>query len=350
MPKSALSNFSNCSNVLRRQTIKLSNSKWILKGYSLNVNSLNGVSKSTLLEFSTKFHLIALQETKFTSAQKLKRVDHLWRQTSVFNTSFWSQSNCTTSTGQAGVGILLTPTCPIKNIQGVTQKIASNQALFHRYLLLQGSLGDERIFIHVVYAPVDPTARPQFFQKLPTDFPYESSHLVLGGFNTVFSVSLDQAQTSNRARQQGREELLTWMADLGLVDAWRAHNPMVREFTGPHRSSRIDFVFMSESLCTNQLNMISYDFSSCFNNADHAGIEFHLGIQHFRPHKRAPWRYPEWVIDLPESQEYLRESLMRLADKLRPVTSGENYNPGCLLDEHKRCDAIFLRETFKVKK
>ena len=51
---------------------------------------------------------------------------------------------------------------------------------------------------------------------------------------------------------------------------------------------------------------------------------------------------------MPEAQEYLQSSLLRLAESIIPGVW--NYNPGCLLDEHKRRDSIFLRQLFHAKK
>lgn len=146
----------------RSNTGTLSNSAWTLRGYSLNVNGVNAVTKSTLKELSKRYHLIALQETKFTTPHRLKRANYLWSQASAFNTGFWSQNNCIDYTGRAGVGLLITPTCPIKNIQDITPQYASTQEILHRYLLLEGTVEGQKVYIHIIYAPVDPASRPSF--------------------------------------------------------------------------------------------------------------------------------------------------------------------------------------------
>lgn len=291
--------------------------------------------------------MVALQETKLTSQERKKRVSHLWEEASRFNQSFWSQDNCSHYTGHAGVGLLTTPTCPIKNLQDKTTSYTSAPDVLHRYLLLQGSVGDTRVFVHVVYAPVEPTERPAFFRQLPRLFDDEDTHVVLGDLNTVLSAHKDQVQP-NRTRLQGREELVEWMLDLRVIDAWRAYHPQAREFTSPTRSSRIDYALLSARLCTTELRQIEHDYKNRYNNADHAGIAFRLGVDRLRPATRAPWRCPEWVIKLPEADEYLRISLTQLASAID--TTHDNYNPGCLLDEHKRRDAIFLRKLFETKR
>lgn len=144
------------------------------------------------------------------------------------------------------------------------------------------------------------------------------------------------------------------MEDLNLLDAWRYQHPRTKEFTSPNRSSRIDYVLLSATLCINQLREIEHDYANRYNNADHAGLSFQLGVQQFKPEGRAPWRCPEWVIKLPEAQDYLCESVQRLAASIQlKYVNGivdPRFNPGCLLDEHKRQDSIFLRELFTLKK
>ena len=57
---------------------------------------------------------------------------------------------------------------------------------------------------------------------------------------------------------------------------------------------------------------------------------------------------PSMVIKLPEAQDYLSASLHKLAESF--LLGIWNYNLGCLLDEHKQKDSIFLRELFLAKK
>ncbi|KAF1327265.1 Pollike protein, partial [Globisporangium splendens] len=327
----------------------LSNVDWTLRGYSINVNGFNRVTQSTLNYFSSKFHIIALQETKFTNPANLKRADFLWRKSSSFNTAFWSHDHSDMYTGQAGVGILLTPTCPVQDIQDITETQVSDPNTLSRYLVLQGILDGSPAYIHAVYAPVNPTDRPSFFDSLPRQFEDNAIHLALGDFNAVFSTQLDQAQTNNRARREGRQELLEWMQALNLFDAWRLQNPHVREFTSPNRSARIDFVLLSSDIFNRQLKQLKHDWKHQPNKADHCGIEFTLGSELFKPRTRAPWRCPSWVIELPEAQEYLKLSLIKLAESIDP-TIASTYNPGRLLDEHKRQDCIYLRQLFNDKK
>uniref|UniRef100_K3WT01 Endonuclease/exonuclease/phosphatase domain-containing protein n=1 Tax=Globisporangium ultimum (strain ATCC 200006 / CBS 805.95 / DAOM BR144) TaxID=431595 RepID=K3WT01_GLOUD len=141
---------------LSSPTRLLSNLDWTLRGYSINVNGFNRVTQSTLNYFSSKFHIIALQETKFTNPANLKRADFLWKKLSSFNTAFWSHDHSNMYTGQAGVSILLTPTCPVQDIQDITETQVSDSNTLSRYPVLQGILDGSPAYIHTVYTQVKP--------------------------------------------------------------------------------------------------------------------------------------------------------------------------------------------------
>ncbi len=230
----------------------------------------------------------------------------------------------------------------------VTKHHTSDIDILRRYIVIRGLLEGIPTYLHVVYAPVNPTTRPDFVNGLPRNFEDCANHIVFGDFNTIFSSHLDQAHHGNRARLQGQRDLTRWMQSLCLVDAWRLQNPTKREFTGPKRSSRIDYVLISTALFQDHLRSINHDFSQSPNNADHIGILFYLGSPLYKPQTETPWRFPTWLIELPEAQEFLRSSLEALANRII-ITPSTRSNPGCLYDEHKRRDSIFLRQLLVTK-
>ena len=254
----------------------------------------------------------------------------------------------TSFSGLAGVGLLITPTCPIRDLHDVTSRYVSSALLLSRYVLVAGTLDSIRTYIHVIYAPASPEHRPQFFSALPRHFEDDAHHIVMGDFNTVLSTQLDQARSTNRARLQGRDELLSWMSALRLVVPWRLQHPDIQEFTGPTRASRIKYLFVNYGLFRSVFNTVSHDFKAQSGTGDHIGLSFRLDSTTFTPPGRAPWKCPSWVIHFPEAKKYLRTSLFRLAASFNPTL--RRSNPGCLLDEHKRQDSIFLRGLFLVKK
>ena len=183
---------------------------------------------STSNYFSNNVYLVGLQETRFTRMQSFDRFKYLWRTASRINSSFWSQDNMTSFTGLAGVGLLITPTCSIRDLHDVTSRYVSSALLLFRYVLVAGTLDSICTYIHIIYAPASPEHRPQFFSVLPRHFEDDALHISVGDFNTVLVTQLDQARSTNPARLQGRDELLSWVSALRLVDPWRLHHPDVQ--------------------------------------------------------------------------------------------------------------------------
>ncbi|KAI9916737.1 hypothetical protein PsorP6_016962 [Peronosclerospora sorghi] len=161
-------------------------------GYSINANGFNNVTQRTLNYFSNNFHIVRLKETRFTGLKSFKRSKFLWKKTSQLNSSFWSQDNMRTSyTGHSGVGLLLTPSVPLHNPRDVTKEYFSTSDILERYLIVHGKIDSVDTYIHVVYAPAQPSQRKHFFSSLPRYFDDDSLHIVVIDFNTVLSRYLD---------------------------------------------------------------------------------------------------------------------------------------------------------------
>ena len=98
---------------------------------------------------------------------------------SPLNTNFWSQDDMDYCTGLAGVGLLITPTCPVSDLRDVTLSHAISPDILSRYLLVQGFMDFVATYIHIVYAPVQPGQRPHFFNNLPRNFDDGAHHIVI---------------------------------------------------------------------------------------------------------------------------------------------------------------------------
>ena len=199
------------------------------------------------------------------------------------------------------------------------------------------------------YMPLPPrNTDHNFFPALPRHFEDDVHQIFMGDFNTFLSSQLDQVRSINRDRLQGRDELLSWMSALRLVDPWRLQHPDVQEFTGPTRAFCIDYLFVDYGLFRSVFHTVFHDLKAQFGTGDRIGISFRLGSNIYKPPMPCVLECPPWVIYLPEAHEYLRNSLLRLAVSFNLVL--RRSNPQCLFDEHKRQDSIFLRELFLIKK
>ncbi|KAG6610171.1 putative pollike protein [Phytophthora cinnamomi] len=186
------------------------------------------------------YQLVAFQETKFNKEDSLQTNEHFIHTADSGARCFWSDTTTPVFNKRHGVGLVLSSASPFGEVDDITAR-AYKEQLQNRYLLLKTTLGNKRVFIHVVYAPDEPMHRGEFFRALPTqldddavsedDEDGDAMHIVLGDFNTTLDTYLDQASPSQHHPGTGREELCDWLDALGLVDAWRFMNPEDRDFT-----------------------------------------------------------------------------------------------------------------------
>ncbi|RHY50558.1 hypothetical protein DYB26_006272 [Aphanomyces astaci] len=269
--------------------------------------------------------------------------------TDSFGQAFWSHDTSPVFTGQAGVGLLLTSSCPLTDCIDLSPFFVEEApTIANRYMVIQGTLHMTTVYVHVVYAPVDETDRAIFFTNLPTDFPPGALHIVCGDFNTT-TEPLDHGQSADRRARfdQSRLPFLAWQHALNVVDPWRLQNPEVQEYTAPHGARRIDLVLLSPLLFSNHLHSIKHAMGMKWHLSDHVPILFTLHTRCWTPRSvKPPWRCPPWLLQLKTVQTRLRASLDSFLERLGPPSLA-NYNPGCLLDEHKRADSIILREAYE---
>ncbi|KAI9906415.1 hypothetical protein PsorP6_016567 [Peronosclerospora sorghi] len=178
--------------------------------------------------------------------------------------AFWSNRNKTSFNFRNGVGVVLSGTHPITDEEDVTSKFAGDEQLT-RYIVLDARIDDLRVFIHVFYAPVQPADRKKFFDALPTRFPEEAEHIVIGDLNTPIDPLLDE-----------RTEIQAWMLELGVLDPWRLTFSDRRQFTGKADTHRIDYCLISKGLLETYYVGLRYITDERWLQEDHLPVEFHL--------------------------------------------------------------------------
>ncbi|KAF1319013.1 Pollike protein, partial [Globisporangium splendens] len=318
-----------------------------LPGLSLNINGLNQPSLSLFTRLFNDFQLIAFQETKFSDPDKLRKTNFFAKAADAKAELFWSHrtdEDFPVSRGRGGVGVVFSGRHPFTSLKDVTLDY-STPNLLQNYLLIDASIQDFRLFIHIVYAPVTVAERKTFFSALPSTFPVDAQHLVLGDFNTPLDPSLDEA--TPYPHDQGRDELTHWMLQLGVLDAWRQVFPDRRQFSGPRRRNRIDYCMLSTTLYTDCLQSVRYVTDDRWHHEDHLPTAFELKSPSQPVTSRLPWKCPRWLLQTELIRRTLELTLDKLCDRIRLFPGS---NPGALLDEHKRADSIFLREAHKLLK
>lgn len=315
--------------------------QWLLNGLSININGLNRVTSSIFQSLLQHRHLLFLQESKFSSADRLQSCDYFLQTTDASARSFWSHSTFLEFTGHHGVGIIITGNPPFGPVVDKTATYASNPLLNNRYILLETTFHEHLLFLHCIYAPVHHNDCPPFFEALPPDFPADAQHVMGGDFNQTLDPNMDQGNGNDRHHQHGREQLLHWMSSLHLLDDCRLTHPDIKEFTGPKLRHRLDYCLFSFGIFDDYFQTIQHCSNKHFFHADHVPIAFTIASRDYPLQTRKPWRCPLWLLQDKDVQAHLQSTLAHLLTTIMPYN-----NPGCLLDEHKRKDSVFLRRTF----
>ncbi|ETO62284.1 hypothetical protein F444_19790, partial [Phytophthora nicotianae P1976] len=315
------------------------------------MNGLNSADPSFYERLLSTHQLVAFQETKFSKEDSLNSQANFAHVADSGARCYWSHTTTPDFTGHHGVGLMLSSASPFGEVEDCTSSVYK-EPLRNRYLLLKTTLGARQVYIHVVYAPQQDNYRGEFFRALPTCF-FEDErngetedeedtamHMVLGDFNVTLDDVLDQLSLDHKAGR-GREELNDWLDSFGLVDAWRFINPEERDFTSPTRKNRIDYCFLSAELLQYHLDTVTHVKDRTWLKEDHVPVEFRLQAKCPPRLSRPPWRCPPWLLKDTEVQTYLSKSLEALEDSIKIFPGA---NPGCLLDEHKRADCIYLRK------
>ncbi|KAK1945489.1 Transposon TX1 uncharacterized protein [Phytophthora citrophthora] len=162
-----------------------------------------------------------------------------------------------------------------------------------------------------------------FFEHLLSEKNFQDEqgaiHVVCGDFNLAVDPTVD-AILDEPPPDSSRNLLLSWVAELNVVDAWRLHHPDIRTFSGPRpRRNRLDYVFISDEVVSSSYQTASYE---PWDGSDHTAHQVEFSSWH---HPTGPgfWRLPDSLLQIPQLREDIREE----AKKLLSVLQVSN-NPG----------------------
>ncbi|MFK7981593.1 MAG: reverse transcriptase family protein [Saprospiraceae bacterium] len=273
---------------------------------SINACNLYGKAKQ-IFKATRECDILLVQETKMHTEERQRYVKYQWnfirKNDKTQNLIFLNDNH----TRKGGTAILIAPTCPITDIVELEELYICNY-----YQVIEGKLGDFSVYIHCVYVPQ--THKKEFMDKLPRNFPKDSYHLIGGDFNITLS-PLDQVN-----QQRGRSEsevdrigLHNWIEALQLCDTWRDSNPFSKDFTGPGRKNRIDYI-----LCTNTFHK-EYGFKDEIiheeSGSDHAIVKSTWKSRHVKS-KKAYWKCPTWIISQEKSVKDVKKFLQKMQDEM----------------------------------
>lgn len=157
------------------------------------------------------------------------------------------------------------------------------------------------MYLHNVYAPVEPQLRAKFFNQLPRRFEYDAIHIVMGDFNSIEDEFYDTYNYSN-PNIQGRKELNQWLQQLDVSDPWRHQNPNKIQMTSPRRTNRIDRHYISNS-CFEPFTLKPYYLQDTIIG-DHKNQNLQIS-NHATTRKAAYWMCPAWLLQMPIIQDQI---------------------------------------------
>ena len=179
------------------------------KFLSWNTNGINQqIKRRKVLNFlrNHNIDISFLQESHLTEAEHLK-LGKQW-QGQIYFSSFSSQAR--------GVVILIKKGVPFYLKHTVRDKGG-------RYVWVSGFLDNVPISMLNVYGPNQD--EPKFFTDLFLNIPCPPTELIIGGdFNLVLDPVMDRSSSTSKALSSAAKALKTELADLNLIDVWRARH------------------------------------------------------------------------------------------------------------------------------
>ncbi|KAH9149615.1 hypothetical protein LEN26_004206 [Aphanomyces euteiches] len=211
----------------------------------------------------------------------------------------------------------------------------SNHDVPNRYLLLHTKWGQYDLFYHNVYAPVEGAERAEFFEELPSDFPHDAIHIVMGDLNVPFNPQLDSKNP--QAPWSGRLACLTWLSSIGVVDIWRTLQPLGRVFSSPGLTNRLDYICASEFLRSNHDVSVRYVNPIRDVMGDHLAVSMVVEVTSIA--RRSPfWIMPSSLLEVQDIVDTIKDE----AKALLPLLSSAN-NPGVVWSGWKKRVKAFLK-------
>ena len=311
---------------------------------SININGFNYQPRYFLSESIKNTTILLLQDTKMSNIDNIDRVKYHWNELLQNNTTltYWSEDLYTRNNPTIkqnrnnGVAILFNKDHPFQHIQIRHDLIPESIKIKQRYLILELTYNDQKILLHNLYVPANNNEKIEFLKEINNiQFPEHFSHIIGGDFNTIINPNLDQLH-HNQNILQGTELLNEFTTKLNVIDTWRTHKGIKKEFTSPKRINRIDYIFISKNIITNS-NFEANHQQVTHYTTDHLLVNCTL-TQYKINKKAGHWCCPKWILEIPHVQQYIYKETIHLATEI-----DINKNPGILWDNYKNKMKHYLK-------
>uniref|UniRef100_A0A6I8S7H8 Reverse transcriptase domain-containing protein n=1 Tax=Xenopus tropicalis TaxID=8364 RepID=A0A6I8S7H8_XENTR len=302
---------------------------------SYNVNGINEpVKRAQILRecMKSKAMIVMLQETHFKEKHTPKIAIKTYPQVYMSNN-------------------------PIKKATGVLTLIHKDLPFIHtdtlsdnegRFLLIKGKLVDQMCTVANVYVP-NSGQIPYLKQFLKILENFSKGSIILGGdFNMVLNPLVDSSSKKSNISYKGLKEAKKLLADLQLIDVWRAINPKKRDYTHFSKTfavySRIDYIFTSQRW----LHLFTLADIGNFHTSDHAPVRIRFRIPQTSKHEYN-WRLNDSLLH----RDSTKKEIQSLITQIIQNNSSEEVSPATLWETLKcvlRGHLIALSSNMKKEK
>ncbi|RHY15073.1 hypothetical protein DYB25_003070 [Aphanomyces astaci] len=295
-----------------------------------------------------KANIVALQETKLKDSHHLStftyHIQHALGHGKCFiavndpraNPEYVPALNEDTAHRSGGVALVFDDTVPgFRDLRHMTELDVA-----YKYMVVNTHWQETPVYFHCVYAPVQPTERVAFYDSLPRDFPEDSIHVVMGDLNLPLDLYLD-ADKPHHVHTVGRINCLEWLAALRVTDAWRMHHDEDRTYSGPHKTTRLDYILADTHLVRDCYVSSDYKRPDAHVAGDHAIHTLVLEDTH-QTMGKGYWKLPKELLQYPQVREAIATEASRLLVVLRDA-----QNPGVVWHAWKKRTRRFLQEAHR---
>ncbi|RHY00169.1 hypothetical protein DYB25_001964 [Aphanomyces astaci] len=210
----------------------------------------------------------------------------------------------------------------------------------YKYMVVSTQWQETPVYFHCVYAPVRSAERAAYFDSLPRDFPEDSIHLVMGDLNLPMDLYLD-VERQHSDHNVGRVNCLEWLAALRVTDAWRMHHDESRTYSGPHKRTRLDYIFADTHLVRDCYVSSGYQRPDAHVAGDHAIHTLVLEDVH-QTMGKGYWKMPKELVQYPQVREAIATEASRLLHYIRTA-----HNPGVVWHAWKKRTRRFLQDAHR---
>ncbi|ETV98104.1 hypothetical protein H310_08848 [Aphanomyces invadans] len=137
----------------------------------------------------------------------------------------------------------------------------------------------------------------------------------MGDLNLPMDLYRD-AENPHHSLTVGRVDCLEWLSALRVIDAWRMHHSDDRTYSGPHSTTRLDYILVDAHLVHDCYVSSEYQRPGAHVAGDHV---IHSVVQDNvnQTMGKGYWKLPKELLQYPQIREAIAAEASRLLETIR---------------------------------